>query len=87
MKAISHYPLRPELIESSYFLYQATKDDFYLQVGERIVNDLERITKTRCGYASIENVKDGKLGNRMESFFISETLKYLYLLFDTGIFD
>jgi mannosidase alpha-like ER degradation enhancer 1 len=67
-------------------LIKATKDDFYLHVGERILKDIERICKTDCGYASIENVEDGRLGNRMESFFISETLKYLYLLFDTDSF-
>jgi mannosidase alpha-like ER degradation enhancer 1 len=77
------YPLRPEAIESTYYLYQATKDDFYLDVGERMLKDLNRRTKTPCGFAVIHDVFTGRREDRMESFMLSETLKYLYLLFDT----
>lgn len=35
-----------------------------------------------CGYASIENMKQNTLSDSMPSFFLSETCKYLYLLFD-----
>ncbi|KAF8978196.1 alpha mannosidase-like protein [Entomortierella lignicola] len=80
--AISNYPLRPEFIESNYFLYRATKDPFYLQVGEMILRDLQKYAKTRCGWASLASVIDKKLEDRMESFALSETIKYLYLLFD-----
>ncbi|ORY37680.1 hypothetical protein BCR33DRAFT_663463 [Rhizoclosmatium globosum] len=80
---IGHYPLRPELIESTYFLYQATKNPFYLEVGAQILEDLESQTKTSCGFAAMQSVGTKNLDPRMESFFLSETLKYLYLLFDT----
>ena len=30
----------------------------------------------------MKNVKDHQLANRMESFFLAETIKYLYLIFD-----
>lgn len=76
------YPLRPELIESTYLLYQATKNPFYLHVGRDILNSLNNHTKAACGYATIHNVQDKTLEDRMESFFLSETCKYLYLLFD-----
>lgn len=76
------YPLRPEFIESTYYLYQATKDSFFLHVGERILMDFENFTRVDCGYAGVENVITGELGGRMESFALSETLKYAYLLFD-----
>lgn len=76
------YPLRPEAIESTYYLYQATHDDFYLEVGERMLKDLTRRTKTPCGFAVIHDVFSGRREDRMESFMLSETLKYLYLLFD-----
>ncbi|OAQ32327.1 glycoside hydrolase family 47 protein [Linnemannia elongata AG-77] len=79
---ISNYPLRPEFVESNYFLYRATKDPFYLQVGEMILRDLQALTKTKCGWASLKSVIDRKLEDRMESFALSETFKYLYLLFD-----
>jgi mannosidase alpha-like ER degradation enhancer 1 len=81
---LEHYPLRPELVESTYMLYQATKDQFYLEAGEQILSDLEQYTKTWCGFASLKSVKTKAKEDRMESFFLSETLKYLFLLFDTG---
>lgn len=77
------YPLRPELIESTYYLYRATGDVFYLQCGRKIMADLDVRNKVACGYAGTQNVRTGQLADRMESFFISETAKYLYLLFDT----
>ncbi|XP_031706823.1 ER degradation-enhancing alpha-mannosidase-like protein 1 [Anarrhichthys ocellatus] len=76
------YPLRPELAESTYLLYQATKNPFYLHVGMDILQSLEKNTKVRCGYATLHHVVDKSKEDRMESFFLSETCKYLYLLFD-----
>lgn len=79
---VSFYPLRPEFVESTYLLYQATKHPFYLHVGSEILKSLNTHTKAKCGYATIHNVLDKTLEDRMESFFLSETCKYLYLLFD-----
>jgi mannosidase alpha-like ER degradation enhancer 1 len=79
---LPNYPLRPEFIESTYYLYQATKDPFYLEVGEMIVEDLNRRTRVPCGFAAMTDVRTGQLEGRMESFMLSESLKYLYLLFD-----
>lgn len=76
------YPLRPELIESTYLLYRATKNPFYLHAGRQFLDSIERHMKTKCGYASLHNVIDKSHEDRMESFFLSETCKYLYLLFD-----
>jgi mannosidase alpha-like ER degradation enhancer 1 len=56
------YPGRPEFIESTYYLYRATKDDFYLRVGRRILDDLRRRTKTKCGFATMRNVETGEVG-------------------------
>lgn len=75
------YPLRPEFIESNYYLYQATKDPLFLQIGRNVIEDLQLYNKVACGYAGIQDVRTGELSNRMESFFLSETAKYLYLLF------
>ncbi|CAH8570751.1 ER degradation-enhancing alpha-mannosidase-like protein 1, variant 3 [Schistosoma haematobium] len=76
------YPLRPEFAESTYLLYRATKHPFYLHVGKDIMDGINKYTKTECGFATIHNVIDKSKEDRMESFFLSETLKYLYLLFD-----
>lgn len=83
MPDVHFYPLRPELIESTYLLYQATKSPFYLHVGHDILQSLNQFTRTNCGFATVHSVNDMSLEDRMESFFLSETTKYLYLLFDT----
>jgi len=79
---VKFYPLRPELAESTYHLYRVTKDPFYLEVGRQILCDIERFMKVECGYATMHSVATLELEDRMESFFLSETVKYLYLLFD-----
>jgi mannosidase alpha-like ER degradation enhancer 2 len=80
------YPLRPELIESVMYLYRATGDPYLLEVGEDILTSIEYSAKTSCGYASIKNVKDHRKQDTMESFFLAETTKYLFLLFDPDNF-
>ncbi|EJD01333.1 alpha-mannosidase [Fomitiporia mediterranea MF3/22] len=83
MQAVAtQYPLRPEFVESTYYLYRATRDPFYLDVGERVLHDLILRSKVACGLAGIADLRINKRDDRMESFVLSETLKYLYLLFD-----
>ncbi|KAL5974276.1 Alpha-mannosidase I mns5 [Asimina triloba] len=77
-----YYPLRPELAESTLYLYQATKDPWYLEVGESIVNSLNIYTKVEGGFASIKDVSTMQLEDHMHSFFLAEMCKYLYLLYD-----
>lgn len=76
------WPLRPEFIESTYHLYRATKDTWYLYAGEMVMQDINRRCRTECGFAGIQNVVTGELADRMESFFLGETTKYMYLLYD-----
>ncbi|KAK4251167.1 glycoside hydrolase [Corynascus novoguineensis] len=76
------WPLRPEFIESTYHLYRATKDPWYLYVGEMVLRDISRRCWTPCGWAGLQNVLDGQKSDRMESFFLGETAKYMYLLYD-----
>ena len=75
------YPLRPENIESCFYLYRKTKDQQYLRMGKHIINDILTTCKTESGYAEIKNVITSELSDSMESFFLAETLKYAYLLF------
>ncbi|KAG6540826.1 hypothetical protein Mapa_017804 [Marchantia paleacea] len=77
-----YYPLRPELAESTFFLYQATRDPWYLRVGELLVNSLNVYTRVDGGFASVRDVLTMELEDHQHSFFLSETCKYLYLLFD-----
>ncbi|KAM3967994.1 ER degradation-enhancing alpha-mannosidase-like protein 2 [Aphomia sociella] len=80
------YPLRPELIESIMYLYRETRDPILLQMGEDILRSIQHSARTQCGYATIKDVRDHRKEDRMESFFLSETTKYLYLLFDPDNF-
>lgn len=73
---------RPEFIESTYYLYRATKDPWYLHVGEMAMRDIKRRCWTKCGWAGLQDVRNGEQSDRMESFFLGETAKYLFLLFD-----
>ncbi|GAB9472782.1 hypothetical protein Gpo141_00009951 [Globisporangium polare] len=74
-------PLRPELIESTYHLYQATRDHKYLKIGRKLLQDIQRVSRVSCGYAAVGNIHTLAVEDRMDSYFLSETVKYLYLLF------
>ena len=76
------YPLRPELIESTYHQYRTTGDRSWLAAGALFLESLEQHTRTDCGYATVTNFQTYELSDTMPSFFLSETCKYLYLLFD-----
>lgn len=75
---------RPEFIESTWYLYRATQDPWYLHVGEMTLRDIKRRCWTKCGWAGLQDVRTGEKMNRMESFFLGETAKYLFLLFDVN---
>ncbi|KAI0473686.1 glycoside hydrolase family 47 protein [Xylariaceae sp. FL0804] len=77
------WPGRPEYIESTYHLYRATRDPWYLYSGEMVLRDIHRRCRTPCGWSGLQDVRTGEKSNRMESFFLGETAKYLYLLFDS----
>ncbi|KAK9664648.1 hypothetical protein RND81_14G058300 [Saponaria officinalis] len=79
------YPLRPELAESTYWLYKATRDPRYLDVGRDIVTSLQYGARCPCGYCHITDVENHKQEDHMESFFLAETVKYLWLLFDLAV--
>ncbi|XP_028647319.1 ER degradation-enhancing alpha-mannosidase-like protein 3 isoform X1 [Erpetoichthys calabaricus] len=75
------HPLRPEFAESTYFLYKATGDPHYLQVGKSIVDSLNGHARVPCGFAAVQDVRTGTHEDRMDSFFLAEMFKYLFLLF------
>ncbi|KAL1502333.1 hypothetical protein ABEB36_007489 [Hypothenemus hampei] len=76
-----NHPLRPEFLESTYFLYSATGDPYYLDVGKNVLKSLQKHARVPCGYAAVNDVRTGKKEDRMDSFVLAETFKYLYLLF------
>lgn len=54
---------------------KATRDTFYLDIGERILTDITYRSKVKCGLAGIEDLRTNLKDDRMESFALSETLK------------
>ena len=75
------YPLRPEIIESAYYLHHFTHDPRYLEMGNTFFDSLVKYCRTDVAYAALRDVRTKKQADDMESFFLAETLKYLYLLY------
>jgi len=75
------YPLRPEIVESTYYLYRYTKDPKYLLMGEKLWRDFVKYCRTDEGYAALKNVETKEKTDSMQSFLFAETFKYFYLLF------
>ena len=75
------YVLRPENLESCFYLYRYTNDPVYLHMGKRMVADIITHCRTEAGFASLKNVLTKEKSNGMESFLFGETFKYAYLLF------
>jgi len=72
-------PLRPELFETTFYLHQATGDFFYVNVTNSFADAINSFSRVKCGFAAIADVGTKRLDDRMDSFFVSETLPYLYL--------
>ncbi|KAH8293974.1 hypothetical protein KR054_007183 [Drosophila jambulina] len=78
-----YYILRPETVESYFVLWRLTHDQKYRKWGWELVLALEKHCRTAHGYCGIRNVyqKVPKKDDVQQSYFLAETLKYLYLLF------
>ncbi|HET7569564.1 MAG TPA: glycoside hydrolase family 47 protein [Gammaproteobacteria bacterium] len=75
------YHLRPEIVESTYYLYHFTHDPKYLKMGRTMFRDFVEYCRTKHGYASLGSVITKKQIDEMPSFVFAETFKYFYLLF------
>ncbi|KAF1977178.1 seven-hairpin glycosidase [Bimuria novae-zelandiae CBS 107.79] len=77
------YILRPEAIESVWYMYRLTGDSYWREAGWRMFEAIETHTKTLHGNSAIDDVTKTSptLNDSMESFWLAETLKYYYLLF------
>jgi hypothetical protein len=83
--ADAHNILRPETVESLMYLYRVTDDKQYQDWGWDIFNAFEKHSRISSGgYSGLRNVDTTSYDrmDKMESFFLAETLKYLFLLFD-----
>jgi mannosidase alpha-like ER degradation enhancer 2 len=75
------YHLRPEIVESTYYLYHYTGDPEYRHRGEKMFDDFVKYCRTESGYAALADVTSKQQLDEMESFVLAETFKYFYLLF------
>lgn len=75
------YALRPEIIESAYYLHHYTGETRYRGMGKEFFTDFQRHTRTPYGYAEVADVRTMEKKDSMPSFLFAETFKYYYLLF------
>ena len=81
-----YYILRPEAIESVWYMYRITGDSKWMDKGWAMFEKIEAATRAQWGYSAIDDVSVTKpsQNNSQESFWMAETLKYFYLLFAGG---
>ncbi|KAK5142718.1 hypothetical protein LTR04_002133 [Oleoguttula sp. CCFEE 6159] len=77
------YILRPETIESVFYLYRITGNERWREKGWKMFQAIEAATHTRFGNSAIDDVTvaSPKKTDVMQSFWTAETLKYFWLLF------
>ena len=75
------YHLRPEIIESTYYLYHYTGDPEYRRMGEKMFDDFVKYCRAEAGYAALADVISKQRLDEMQTFVLAETFKYFYLLF------
>lgn len=75
------YMIRPEAIESTYYVWKATGDDKYYQMGKTMFESIEEHCQVDNGYVQLQDVRTKEKWDTLESFFFAETMKYCYLFF------
>ena len=80
MKVLSpYYMVRPEAIETTYYLWHFTKDKQYYELGKHMFESIEKFCQVENGYVQIKDVRTMEKSDALESFFFAETMKYCYL--------
>lgn len=77
------YKLRPEVVESYFYLWRIMHEQKYRNWAWDVVQAIEKYCRTPFGYAGLQDVydEDPEFDGVQQSFFLAETLKYLYLTF------
>jgi mannosyl-oligosaccharide alpha-1,2-mannosidase len=77
------YLLRPEAIESVFYMFRITGDNYWREKGWEMFQAVSKYTRTEIAHSAINDVtlEKSKMRDTMESFWLAETLKYFYLLF------
>jgi mannosyl-oligosaccharide alpha-1,2-mannosidase len=74
----------PEALESVFYMHRITGDPKWRTAGWQMTSSILKATRTTFGHASIQDVNslETEYADEMESFWLAETLKYAFLLFD-----
>ncbi|ROT41251.1 endoplasmic reticulum mannosyl-oligosaccharide 1,2-alpha-mannosidase [Sodiomyces alkalinus F11] len=83
---VASYLLRPEAIESVFYMWRLTGDKAWREAAWAMFQAIVAATETPLAYSSIRSVDlpagvETDKTDSMESFWFSETLKYFYLVF------
>ncbi|KND87058.1 Mannosyl-oligosaccharide alpha-1,2-mannosidase [Tolypocladium ophioglossoides CBS 100239] len=80
----ARYLLRPEAVESVFYMWRVTGDQVWRDAAWRMWEGIVSETETELAFASVEDVRvhSSKKADSMETFWLSETVKYFYLIFD-----
>ncbi|KAJ3202878.1 hypothetical protein HK099_001705 [Clydaea vesicula] len=78
------YKQRPEAIESFFYMWKLTKDEVWRDMAYELALNIEKHTKTAFGYSGIDDITMNPIqyDDIQDSYFLAETIKYLYLIFD-----
>jgi ER degradation enhancer, mannosidase alpha-like 2 len=88
MKIVANgYELQPEIIESAYYLRHFTHDPRYREMGLTFFDNIVKYCRTDVAYAAVSNVESKKKSDIMQSYFLAETMKYLFLVFSPDKID
>jgi hypothetical protein len=75
------YDLNPEIIESAWYLWELTGEQQYMDMLKGYFSDLLAHCSTETAFTALRNVVTKEKGDYMATYFLAETLKYLYLAF------
>lgn len=77
------FRLRPEVLETWYYAYRATRDEKYRDWSWAAFEAINKNCRTDTGFSSITDVnapEGGDKGDVQESFVFAEVMKYVYLI-------
>ncbi|WP_281614999.1 glycoside hydrolase family 47 protein [Flammeovirga sp. SubArs3] len=87
-KGAEYYMMRPEAIESTYYVWKATGNKTYYEQGKKMFESIEKYCQVDNGYVQLKDVRTKEKWDTLESFFFAETMKYCFLFFaDDDVFD
>lgn len=76
-----YYMIRPEAVEATYYVWKATGDEKYYEMGKVMFESIEKYCQVENGYVQLKDVRTKEKWDTLESFFFAETMKYCYLFF------